>query len=92
MELLDSSVSLEEESPGSLLEEDSAGASPEDIVTSDEDMTSSEDGIRASALEDDVADRSSTGPELLESEEQAKKAALAAATIMGSAANLLNIP
>ena len=38
-----------------------------------------------------LAGGSSTGPELFESEEQAKKTALAAATIMGNAANLLNI-
>jgi hypothetical protein len=43
-------------------------------------------------LEDDVTDSSSSGPELFESEEQAKKTALAAVTIMKGAANLLNIP
>ena len=89
-ELLNCCVSLEDKSPGSLLEEDSTGASPEDAVTSDEDMTSSEDGIRTSMLEDDVTDSSSSGPELFESEEHAKSTALAAVTIISDAAVFWN--
>jgi hypothetical protein len=42
-------------------------------------------------LEEDSADVSSAGPELFESEEHAKKAALATEAIIRGAANLLNI-
>ena len=46
---------------------------------------------KVGALDEDVADVSSAGPELFESEEHAKKAALATEAIIRGAANLLNI-
>ena len=71
---------------------DSGAVSDENAGVLDEDVASSEEGIGASMLDEDAADVSSAGPELFESEEQAKKTALAAVTIMKGAANLLNIP
>jgi hypothetical protein len=72
---------------------DNSGAVAEEIVgtSEDEDIVSSEYGIEMSMLEEDAAGGSSAGAELLESEEHAKKAALAAVTITRDAANFLSI-
>ena len=57
----------------------------------DEDVASSEDRTGKSMLEEDAADESSAGPELLGSSEHAKKTALAAVRIIRDAAILSNI-
>ena len=86
---------LEEE----LLADDSVGSTSSPTLSLEEEMlVSLLDTLVSLSLDCGVtrvellAGGSSTGPELFESEEQAKKNALAAVTIMKCAANLLNIP